>query len=162
MPAAVSSQVAESWELNNNDLELLSWAARICQIGLDISHTQYHMHGAYLIDHSDLMGFSKRQQQQLAALVGGHRRSLPRSVAGGWPRDESRRLTRLIILLRIANVLSHGRDDESLPEYILKVSASKVNLYFPQGWIDQHLLTAADFASECGYLHRAGYKLTVC
>ena len=155
-------QVAESWELNNNDLELLSWAARICQIGLDISHTQYHMHGAYLIDNSDLMGFSKRQQQQLAALVGGHRRSLPRSVAGGWPRDESRRLTRLIILLRIANVLSHGRDDESLPEYILKVSASKVNLYFPQGWIDQHLLTAADFASECGYLHRAGYKLTVC
>ena len=31
----------------------------VCEIGLDISHTQYHMHGAYLIDHSDLMGFSK-------------------------------------------------------------------------------------------------------
>ena len=154
-------QVAESWELNESDLELLSWAARVCQIGLDISHTQYHMHGAYLIDNSDLMGFSKRQQKQLAILVSGHRRSLPRSLAAGWLRNETCRLTRLIILLRIANVLSHGRDDDSLPEYILKVSGSKINLYFPRGWIDQHLLTAADFASECSYLDKAGYRLTV-
>ena len=154
-------QVADNWHLGEQDLELLSWAARVCEIGLDISHTQYHAHGAYLIDNSDLMGFSKRQQKQLATLVRGHRRSLPRSLVAGWPKEESRRLTRLIILLRIAAVLSHGRDDKSLPEYILKVSGSKINLYFPTGWIGKHRLTAADFAAECHYLNKVGYKLTV-
>lgn len=155
------SQVARDWNLQDSDLELLTWAARVCQIGLDISHSQYHRHGAYLIDNSDLMGFSKRQQKQLALLVRGHRRSLPRSMMVEWPRDEARRLMRLMILLRIANVLSHGRDDSALPDYVLKVAGSKINLYFPEGWINQHLLTAADFASECNSLRNVGYKLTV-
>lgn len=154
-------QTAGDWGLQDSDLELLTWAARVCQIGLDISHSQYHRHGAYLIDNSDLMGFSKRQQKQLALLVRGHRRSLPRSMMIEWPKEEARRLMRLMILLRIANVLSHGRDDSALPDYILKVSGSKINLFFPDGWIEQHLLTAADFASECGCLRNVGYKLTV-
>ena len=154
-------QTAGDWGLQDSDLELLTWAARVCQIGLDISHSQYHRHGAYLIDNSDLMGFSRRQQKQLALLVRGHRRSLPRSMMIEWPREEARRLMRLMILLRIANVLSHGRDDSALPDYILKVSGSKINLFFPDGWIEQHLLTAADFASECGCLRNVGYKLTV-
>ncbi|OED40551.1 exopolyphosphatase [Endozoicomonas sp. (ex Bugula neritina AB1)] len=154
-------QVAKSWRLQDSDLELLTWAAQICEIGLDISHTQYHRHGAYLIDHSDLMGFSKGQQKQMALLVRGHRRSLPRTLLANWSKEDSRRLMRLIIILRIATVLSHGRDDEQLPDYVLEVSGSKVYLYFQGDWMDRHLLTAADFAAECNYLNRVGYKLTV-
>ena len=154
-------QVANNWQLDDADLELLTWSSRVCEIGLDISHTQYHRHGAYLIDHSDLMGFSKGQQKQMALLVRGHRRSLPRTLLANWPKEEGRRLMKLVILLRIATVLSHGRDDKLLPEYVLEVSGSKMNLYFPENWIDKHLLTAADFATECNYLNKMGYKLSV-
>ena len=154
-------QVADDWALDETDLELLSWSSRVCEIGLDISHTQYHRHGAYLVDHSDLMGFSKGQQKQMALLVRGHRRSLPRTLLSHWPKEEGRRLMKLIILLRIATVLSHGRDDGLLPEYVLAVSGSKINLYFPDDWIEKHLLTAADFATECSYLNKMGYKLSV-
>ena len=53
-------QTRKAWGLNlSDDLPLLTWAARVCKIGLDISHTQFNNHGAYLISHSDLMGFSK-------------------------------------------------------------------------------------------------------
>ena len=154
-------QIAESWELEDSDFELLSWAAKICEIGLDISHTQYHRHGAYLIDHSDLMGFSKGQQKKMALLVRGHRRSLPKTLLSNWSGEEGLRLVKLVILLRIANVLSHGRDDDALPDYTLKVSRKSIDLHFPKGWIEQHPLTAADFAMECSYLNKIGYKLSV-
>ncbi|MGB1270638.1 MAG: exopolyphosphatase [Endozoicomonas sp.] len=155
------TQVADDWELAEADRELLSWAARVCQIGMDISHIQYHRHGAYLVDHSDLMGFSKREQKQLALLVRGHRRSLSRTLLSDWPKTESKRLKRLIILLRVANVLSHGRDDQAMPEYVMEVSGVRVSLYFPDGWIEQHPLTVADFDAECSYLAKVGYKLMV-
>src|SRR5690606_32495212 len=52
-------QVAQAWELQEEwQRELLSWAARVHEIGLDIAHYHYHKHGAYLIEHSDLAGFS--------------------------------------------------------------------------------------------------------
>ncbi len=155
------SMVADIWQLGGEDLELLSWAARVCQIGLDISHTQYHRHGAYLIDNSDLMGFSKREQQQLAQLVRGHRRSISKSSLSGWPKEISRRLMHLIILLRIANVLSHGHYDDALPEYSMSVSRSIISLFFPDGWISQHPLTAANLESERSYLAKVGFKLVV-
>lgn len=155
------SMVADIWQLGGEDLELLSRAARVCQIGLDISHTQYHRHGAYLIDNSDLMGFSKREQQQLAQLVRGHRRSISKSSLSGWPKEISRRLMHLIILLRIANVLSHGHYDDALPEYSMSVARSTISLFFPDGWINQHPLTAANFESERSYLAKVGFKLVV-
>ncbi|WP_067515787.1 exopolyphosphatase [Endozoicomonas ascidiicola] len=154
------AMVADHWGLNDDDLELLIWASKVCQIGLDISHTQYHRHGAYLIDHSDLMGFNKEEQRQLAILVCGHRRSIPKSLMSNWPKETAKKLMRLLILLRIANVMSLGRDD-TLPEYFIQASDSTVSLFFPDGWIEQHPLTVANFESERNYLYRAGWKLTV-
>lgn len=155
------AMVADIWNLDESDLELLLRAARVCQIGLDISHTQYHRHGAYLIDNSDLMGFSKREQQQLALLVRGHRRSLSKSTLSGWPKEISRRLMHLMILLRIATVLSHGRDNNALPEYSIQVSGSTISLLFPDQWIEQHPLTATNFDAERSYLAKIGFRLVV-
>ena len=52
-------QVAGAWGLEDEGYaELLSWGAKVHEVGLDIAHYQYHKHGAYLIEHSDLAGFS--------------------------------------------------------------------------------------------------------
>lgn len=154
------AMVAESCGLDEEDLELLSWASRVHQIGLDISHTQYHHHGAYLIDNSDLMGFSKRVQRQLALLVRSHRRSIPESLLSGWPKSVSRKLIHLIVLLRVANVLSHSRGD-ALPEYSMNISGSILSLYFPDRWIEQRPLIAANLESEKRYLAKIGLELAV-
>ena len=76
---ALFDQVAESWKLNADDRRLLAWAARIHEIGLAIAHSQYHQHGAYLVEHSDIAGFSRSEQQFLAALVRNQRRDQPAS-----------------------------------------------------------------------------------
>ncbi|MGN5778173.1 exopolyphosphatase, partial [Acinetobacter calcoaceticus] len=62
----VLAEVGDAWELNGElHRDLLSWGARVHEIGLDIAHYHYHKHGAYLIEHSDLAGFSRQDQQML-------------------------------------------------------------------------------------------------
>ena len=40
----------------------LVWASRLHETGLAISHTGFHRHGAYLVTHSDMPGFSADDQ----------------------------------------------------------------------------------------------------
>ena len=54
----------------------LQWAARLHEIGLDVSHSGYHRHGAYLLENADMPGFPREEQRLLARLVGAHRRKL--------------------------------------------------------------------------------------
>jgi exopolyphosphatase/guanosine-5'-triphosphate,3'-diphosphate pyrophosphatase len=55
---------------------VLRWAARLHETGLDIAHSKYHRHSAYLLQHADMPGFPREEQLLLSALVGGHRRQL--------------------------------------------------------------------------------------
>ena len=59
---------------------MLQWASGIYELGNAISHTQHHKHGAYLIQHSDLPGFTDWAKQRLAALVRLHRRRIASDV----------------------------------------------------------------------------------
>ena len=145
--------------MGSEERELLSWASLVCEVGLDISHSQYHRHGAYLIHHSDLMGFSKQQQRKLALLVRGHRRGIPRTLIDN--DDEQGRLLKLTLLLRIAIVLNHIRGDENLFKYTLKAGDKKLSLSFPKKWLKTHPLTAADFERERIDQIRVGYWLVV-
>ena len=47
---------------------------RLHEIGLSLSHHAFHKHGAYILNHADLPGFSRQQQTRLALLVRNHRR----------------------------------------------------------------------------------------
>lgn len=68
--------VAEKLELSSDDSDLLRRAAYLHEIGLAISHSSYHRHGAYLLQHSDIPGFSQIDQNHLSHLVAHHRRKL--------------------------------------------------------------------------------------
>ena len=78
-------QVADSWALDDDDARQLGWGARLHEIGLAVAHSQYHVHGAYLLEHSDISGFSRQEQQVLAALVRTHRRNVPKSAFEALP-----------------------------------------------------------------------------
>ena len=54
----------------------LSRAGRLHEIGLDIAHTGYHKHSAYILENADMPGFSRKEQTILAQLVIGHRGDL--------------------------------------------------------------------------------------
>ncbi|SFT71132.1 exopolyphosphatase [Pseudomonas marincola] len=154
-------QVAESWQLDDDWYrERLIWGARVHELGLDIAHYQYHKHGAYLVEHSDLAGFSRLDQQMLALLVRGHRRNIPKDKLAEFGK-EGIKLVRLCVLLRFAILFHHIRSTQEMPKVVLKANEHKLEYHFPEGWLEANPLTQADFTQEAEWLKRVGIELSV-
>lgn len=154
-------QVATTWALDDGTWrDLLSWAAKVHEVGLDIAHYHYHKHGAYLIEHSDLAGFSREDQQMLALLVRGHRRNIPKDKFSEFG-DEGIQLIRLCVLLRFAILFHHIRGTQQMPTVELKAGGNSLEVRFPEGWLSENQLTQADFDQEAQWLARVDFVLTV-
>lgn len=154
-------EVAEAWQLTDDWLrELLSWGARVHEVGRAIAHYHYHKHGAYLIEHSDLAGFSRQDQQMLALLVRGHRRNIPRDKFAEFGEDGIK-LMRLCVLLRFAILFYHIRGTQSMPEVQLQARQNSLEIVFPDGWLSANPLTLADFEAEAEWLKRIDLTLSV-
>ncbi len=158
---AMLSEVARPWKLSDPELaKSLSWAARLHEIGLVIAHPGYHKHGGYLLQHADLPGFSRRDQQVLALLVSSHRRKLRPELFAALPPGLRAPAVRLAILLRLSVRLHRSRSDRPLPELSLRGSKKRqLFIGFPKGWLADHPLTAADLAREQSYLADIGWSL---
>jgi exopolyphosphatase/guanosine-5'-triphosphate,3'-diphosphate pyrophosphatase len=156
------AQVAEAWELGDPEaLQALAWAARLHEIGLDVAHSGYHRHGAYLLDNADMPGFAREEQQLLARLVGTHRRKL--SLAGVEeliPPWDGLALY-LVVLLRLAVLLHRGRSDTPLPAVELAARERTLELRFPARWLKEHPLSVEDLQQEIEFLRPGGIKLRV-
>ena len=153
-------QIKRDWELDEKtDLKLLLWGALIHEIGLSVAHNQYHRHGAYLTANSDLAGFSRQEQINLAMLVRSHRRKFPLEEFESIAYSMKGSVTRLCVLLRLAVVLHRSRSNSSLPEMRISVSKNRVNLDFPSDWLNKHPLTFVDLSTEEGFLQVADIKL---
>ncbi|QKT02943.1 Ppx/GppA family phosphatase [Ectothiorhodospiraceae bacterium 2226] len=150
---ALLREAAGAWALTDDAHgELLAWGARLHELGLALAHNRYHRHGAYVLEHADLPGFSRDEQQRLALLVLAHRRKFPLEAVQRLPEAARQSLTRLAVLLRLAVVLHRGRNPEPIPTPSLGVDGDRLLLDFPPGWLDQHPLTRADLAQEAQYL----------
>jgi exopolyphosphatase/guanosine-5'-triphosphate,3'-diphosphate pyrophosphatase len=125
-------QVRESWGLEAPLGELaLRWAARLHEVGLDISHSHYHRHGAYLLQHADLPGFPKEEQQLVAAIVGAHRRKLNVQLIHELIPPWHLKAEFLIVLLRLSVLLHRGRGPRALPDIDLKARGRTLEVVFP-------------------------------
>ena len=150
-------QVAAPWKLEDEYFSLmLCWAARMHEIGLGIAHAQFHKHGAYIAANADLLGFSRRDQQLLSALIGTHRRKLTMATFRNLPEGLAEPGLRLAIILRLAVKLHRARSRQPLPTIDLAVDDSTIEVRFPSGWLEQRPLTAADLAREGDHLRSAG------
>ncbi len=150
------------WSLEHEDYRrLLRWAATLHEIGLSVSHSQYHKHGGYLLMHHDLPGFARGEQRRLAALVRGHRRKFPSAEFERLPAEHQKAVQRLCVLLRLATLLHRRRSGEPLPAIKVNADGNSLKLTFPKDWLGEHPLLRADLESEAGYLKAAGFKLKI-
>ena len=154
-------QVRERWELSEIDRETLSFATRLHEIGLAIAHSQHHQHGAYIVRHTDLPGFSRQEQERLAVLVGAHRRSLGGSTLAGVSDLERPHLCRLLTLLRLAILLNRTRGEAPPEVFQLRVGRKGATLRLDAGWLAARPLTRADLLQERDYLRPLGIALKV-
>lgn len=147
--------------LDDDDRDFLQYASLIHEVGLTIAHSQHHVHGAYIVENSDLPGFSRRDQQRLSILVRCHRRTVDMAQLASLSAADAIRTRWLITLLRIAVTLHRTRSTEQLPGLQVQVDGSEFNLCFPPGWLQAHPLTRADLKEERDRLKALGVKLKV-
>jgi exopolyphosphatase/guanosine-5'-triphosphate,3'-diphosphate pyrophosphatase len=156
-------QTRDTWRLEEPLAHLaLKWAARLHEIGLDVSHSGYHRHGAYLLENADMPGFPREEQRLLARLVGSHRRKLTleglEELVPPWDRSA----LYLIVLLRLAVLLHRGRSSTALPQIELTPTPRSLELRFPARWLRDHPLNFADLQQEVDYLRLSGgFRLRV-
>ena len=148
-----------SWANDENSTQFLNWAADLHEIGIDIAHSQYHKHGAYIIENGDLAGFSKQDQILLATIIRLHRRKFHRTLFDELPSPWNVHAPYLTLILRLAVLLHRNRQEHQLPGFTIAITRSRIHLQFPANWLNQSPLTHADLILEADYLKSAGFKL---
>ncbi|APW40726.1 exopolyphosphatase [Rhodoferax koreense] len=115
----------------------LHWAAQLHEIGCHISHSDYHKHGAYIIDHADAPGFALSELHRLSQLVLGHRGKLRKLEVDLGDADFIQQL----LALRLAVILCHARRDPDVQGVQLTRSAAHPANFLLQcrnGWADAY------------------------
>lgn len=154
-------QVADQLGLDFTDRQLLGWAALLHTIGMAVSHSSYHRHGEYLIEHADLAGFSRQDRHQLSTLIRGQRRRIRPELLEGYDEERDRAMRAMLPLLRIGLRLRRDRTARTIPHVELEATRKRFKLRFPEGWLDEHPLTRADLDREANHLTALGVELSV-
>ena len=147
--------------LTSGHRKLLTWASGLHETGLSLSHQSYQQHSAYLVDSSDMAGFSRQEQLYLATLVGYQRREIPADYAEKLPERLWQGLNIGLICLRLAWVFCRSRDDQAIPEMRITLSDKTVFLALPANWMETHPLTITDLAFEQQALTTTGLQLKI-
>lgn len=154
-------QVAQDWDLQDGRYQrLLHWGAELYEVGLSLSHTQYHKHTQYIVANADMAGFSRGGQEVLAHLAGHHRRRIP-TLEFFPPSLDPQKQFYALILFRLACLLHRSRVDEEVPTIKLSVSENKMIASFPAAWLETHALTVADLELEKNYLADHLFQLKI-
>ncbi len=135
----------------------LAWAAALHECGFAISHNDYHKHGAYLVRHSDLAGFSTTDQARIAVLILGQRGNLKKVAAA--LEDEQR--AGKILALRLAVIFCHARRALEPPRWTLRASRGAIELGVDADWLARHPLTQHLLEEEAAQWEKVGIRFAL-
>jgi len=138
----------------------LNWAAQLHEIGSHISHSDYHKHGAYILDNTDALGFAITELHKMSLLVLGHRGKLRKLEADF---DDEMFIGQLLAL-RLAVALCHARRDPELAG--LQVTRHPTNrrtfcLSMPEAWAQQFPQSAHLLNEESAAWQKTPWSLDV-
>jgi exopolyphosphatase/guanosine-5'-triphosphate,3'-diphosphate pyrophosphatase len=112
----------------------LRWAALLHEIGGVISPVDAHLHGAYILDHTEPVGFSQSELHCLSLIILGHRGKLKRLEA-----DFSDRVFVMqLICMRLAVILCHARQMPNLRGIQLALKNNSFKLTLPKSWATKY------------------------
>ncbi len=135
LQAMISSDRAEVTENEEQrHLHKLHWACQLHETGMRISHSDYHKHGAYILDNTDLPGFTLDELHRLSQLVLGHRGKLRKLES----ELQDTRFVQQLMALRLAVILCHARRDPDLSGLNIQcdVSRQTIGLQMDSNWAE--------------------------
>jgi exopolyphosphatase/guanosine-5'-triphosphate,3'-diphosphate pyrophosphatase len=145
-------------KLSHSQCEILNWAAQLHELGLNISHSHFEKHAAYIISHADMPGFSTQEQLKLSVIVALLRRKIKKEWLAKLSTKQRLLLLPLIVIFRSATLLMRPRRDKAIALESILIKGKVVKIKFQKGWLENHPLTLADLQSEVKYLRALGVK----
>lgn len=134
----------------------LYWSGLLHEIGMVVSHSGYHKHGAYMVDNADLPGFTTREQRLMSRLVLGQKGNL-RKLNGAL---EDADFAKAILALRLAVMLMHSRIDVLADELRVRMK-SRIEMEIRRDWLSQHQTLAYWIEKEREWWNQAGIDFVV-
>jgi exopolyphosphatase/guanosine-5'-triphosphate,3'-diphosphate pyrophosphatase len=157
------NQAHNIWQLRDKEYDypkLLNWASELHECGMAISYKRYRHHSAYLVEQSDMAGFTNQEKQMLAAMMLNHRGKFIKEPFDCLMEPHNQKLIFLTVLLRLAVRIHRGRDLEN-PDILLVIEDDySIHLKFDEGWLASHPLSQMDLEIEAKRLEGAGFKLS--
>ncbi len=140
---------------------MLKWAADLHEVGLSVSHSHYQLHSGYLVQQSDMPGFTTTEQLFLAALVRYHRRPIGGDFTQALPERVHQALKQSLLCLRLACIFCRSRDSSAIPDFSIRVSDGTFTLILTEDWMQAHPLTLHDLQTEAVEARPTGINLRV-
>ena len=140
---------------------LLDWAADLHELGLHINRRALQRHSCYIIENTEMPGFSDEEQRLLALLVGTYRKRFDRKSFTEYSQYDATSIFLLVVIFRLATLLSVRRQDGFLPPFSYSGDATQGTLSFPDGWLADHQLVRADLESEAMALSENAFQLSI-
>jgi exopolyphosphatase/guanosine-5'-triphosphate,3'-diphosphate pyrophosphatase len=134
----------------------LYWGGQLHEVGMAVSHSGYHKHGAYMIENADLPGFTTSEQRLLSRLVLGQKGNLRK--LNGMLTDPD--FAKAVLALRLAVMVMHSRIDVLADELRVKMK-NRIEIEIRRDWIRQHATLAYWIEKEQEWWDEAGIEFVV-
>ena len=117
--------------------KLLERSTLLHEVGMAISSSHYHRHSSYIIANADLSGFSRQEQETMAAAALAQRGNLGKvkAMLGSCISEEA------VLAVRLAVILAHARTDRLWPNFAAIAVKDGFEVRFPTDWLEAHPLT---------------------
>lgn len=135
---------------------LLPWSALLHEMGMAVSQTGYHKHGAYLIENADLPGFTAREQKAMSRLIMAQKGNL-RKVGEALADPD---FAKAVLALRLAILLMHARVEADLGQLKLRMK-SRIELEIGRDWLALHPTLSYWIEKEQQWWDEVGVDLNV-
>ncbi|MEO8542698.1 MAG: Ppx/GppA phosphatase family protein [Burkholderiaceae bacterium] len=149
-----------SVEEQDRNTRKLCWAAQLHEIGAHISHSDYHKHGAYILDNADATGFALTELHRLSLLVLGHRGKLRKLEAD----FNDVVMAQQLLSLRLAIILCHARREPDIAGLMLAPHPQQARgfvLSTRPGWADAYPQSAHLLHEEVTAWQKMPWSLTL-
>ncbi|MDP9109255.1 MAG: Ppx/GppA family phosphatase, partial [Pseudomonadota bacterium] len=111
----------------------LTWSALLHEVGIAVSHSGYHKHAAYMIEHADLPGFTTHEQRTMSTLILAQKGNLRKLGAALNDPD----FAKAVLALRLAVMLMHGRISVDVGQLRLKMK-TRIEVEIGRALIAEH------------------------
>lgn len=141
---------------------LLAYACTLHEIGLSIDYKNAPQHASYIINHTEMPGFTKAQKQLLSALLINQRDKLNLDLFAQQSALSYQTAILLCRVLRLSLALAARRSSDNIPIFQLSMTdATTLNLVLPKHWLQQHPLRASILQQEQSYQAEQALSLII-